>query len=54
MHAYRLLIVVFLTLKLISLLLYALKIDKEVIIVKRELLNALKAAKHFLFFYYSL
>ena len=39
--------VVFLTLELISLLPYALKIDREVAIVKRELLNALP-------FYYSL
>ena len=45
---------VFLILKLINLLLYALKIDREVVIVKRELLNALKAAKCFLPFYYFL
>ena len=45
---------VFLTLKLINSLPYALKIDREVVIVKRELLNALKAAKRFLPFYYSL
>ena len=46
--------VVFLTPESISLLLYALKIDREVVIVKRELLNVLKAAKRFLLFYYSL
>ena len=45
---------VFLTPELISSLPYALKIDREVAIVKRELPNALKAAKRFLPFYYSL
>ena len=45
---------VFLTLKSISSLPYALKIDRKVVIVKRELPNALKAAERFLPFYYSL
>ena len=45
---------VFLILELISSLPYTLKIDREVAIVKRELPNALKAAKYFLPFYYFL
>jgi hypothetical protein len=47
-------LVVFLTPESINSLPYALKINREVVIVKRELLNALKATERFLPFYYSL